>query len=73
MKNNKKYRAKRISSGHYLYRGYRIVSVGYYEPEHHIVWEAEDTDGSGFAHSFSLRDTKRLIDESLDDDKIKNR
>ena len=28
--------------------------------------EAEDTDGCGFAHSFRLRDTKRLIDESIE-------
>lgn len=60
------YRAKRISAGHYIYRDYKVNCLGYYEPEHHIVWEAEDENGCGFAHSFTLRDTKRMIDEYLD-------
>lgn len=61
-----KHKAKRLSRGHYIYRGFKITCVGYYEPEKRIVWEAEDENGCGFAHSFSLRDTKRLIDDELD-------
>jgi|GEM_PF-890831 hypothetical protein len=60
-----KYSAKRISKGHYIYRGYKVYCIGYYPPENRIVWEAVDHDGSGFAHSFSLRDTKMLIDIDL--------
>ena len=61
-----KHQAKRISAGHYIYRGYEIINVGYYNPEHCACWEAIDTDGSGFAHGFSLAMTKRIIDEELD-------
>lgn len=60
-----KHSVKRISKGHYIYRGYKIYCVGYYPPERRVTWEAADHDGSGFAHSFSLSDTKRLIDEDL--------
>lgn len=63
----KKHTAKRISAGHYIYRGFQIICVGYYNPDHKVCWEAIDTDGiSGFAHSYSLKDTKRLIDYELD-------
>ena len=54
---------KKISRGHYKYRGYDIVCVGYYHPEHRVCWEAIDTDGlSGFAHSYTLRGVIREID-----------
>jgi hypothetical protein len=59
-------KAKKLRRGKYLYRGYVVTCVGYYHPEHKVAWEAEDENGNGFAHSFSLRDTKRLIDDSLD-------
>ena len=61
-----KIKAKRVRKGKYIYRGYTITCIGYYPPEQKTVWEAEDENGCGFAHSFSLRDTKHLIDESLD-------
>ena len=57
-----KHRAKRISAGHYEYRGFKVTSVGYYHPDHKVAWEAVDEDGNGFAHSFSLKCTKNLID-----------
>ena len=58
---------KKISRGHYKYRGFEIVCVGYYNPEHRVCWEAIDTDGrSGFAHSYTLGDVKREIDYELD-------
>lgn len=49
-----KHSAKRISKGHYIYRGYKVYCIGYYPPENRIVWEAVDHDGSGFAHSFFI-------------------
>ena len=61
-----RHRAKRISAGHYIYRGYEVQSVGYYHPEHCVCWEAVDSNGCGFAHGFSLAMTKRLIDDELD-------
>lgn len=61
-----KHIAKKLSKGHYIYRGFKVNCIEYYAPEKCSVWEAVDHDGSGFAHSFTLRDTKRLIDEELD-------
>lgn len=66
-------KAKRISSGHYLYRGFKITC--YTNEAFHLsgwrrVWEAVDENGCGFAHSCSLRDTKRLIDEELEKQNI---
>lgn len=65
-----KYRAKRIHSGRYQYRGVIIHCVGYYEPEHRICWEAIDKDGCGFAHAYTFRDCKYFVDKDLD--KIEN-
>ena len=39
-----KCKAKRIRKGCYEYRGYIIQSVGYYEPEHRVCWEAHLPD-----------------------------
>lgn len=58
--------AHKISRGHYLYRGYRINCVGYYEPEHRVVWECVDVDESGFGHSFSKRGCMLEIDSVID-------
>lgn len=60
-----KYTTHKISKGHYKYRGFEIVCVGYYHPEHRICWEAIDENGCGFAHSFSLKETKFWIDVEL--------
>ena len=59
------HKAQKIRAGHYLYRGFHVYSVGYYEPEGCVCWEAVDHNGCGFAHSHSLRDTKALIDAEL--------
>ena len=62
-------KAKRISKGHYLYRGFKITcypNEAYRISSWRRVWEAVDENGCGFAHSSSLRDTKRLIDEDLE-------
>lgn len=61
-----KERAKRIRCGCYLYRGFVINCIGYYEPDHKTVWEAVDESGGGFAHSYSLREAKKEIDYELD-------
>ena len=61
-----KHKAKRLSSGHYLYRGFEIICVGYYQPENRVCWEAVDENGCGFGQSYSLKETKREIDDELD-------
>lgn len=55
----------KIRKGSYIYRGYYIECLGYYEPEHHIIWEAVDELGCGFAHSYSLNGVKREIDYEI--------
>jgi hypothetical protein len=40
----------------------------YYHPEHRVCWEAIDHNGCGFAHGFSLKETKALVDYELDGD-----
>lgn len=60
--------AHRLSSGHYIYRGYHIVCVGYYPPEHRVCWECIDKDGiSGFGHDYTLSGCKRWIDITIDE------
>lgn len=59
-------KAKRLRKGKYLYRGYIITCVGYYNPEQKVVWEAEEENGDGLAHAYSLKDTKKIIDELID-------
>ena len=63
MRNNKD--LIKISKGHYTYKGIQINCIGYYPPEKRVVWEAVDKDGCGFCHSFSLKDTIRLIEENI--------
>lgn len=62
----KKHVAKRLSPGHYLYRGFEISCVGYYNPEHRVCWECVDGNGCGFGHDYSLKACKRWIDIELD-------
>ena len=56
---------KKISSGHYIYKGYEINCLGYYPPEQSVVWEAIDGNGCGFAHAHTLKEVKILIDSEL--------
>ena len=58
-------KAKRISKGKYLYRGYIIECIGYYHPEHRVCWECIDNYGNGFGHGYSLKECKMWIDEEL--------
>ena len=66
MSEKNKHTAKKVSHGHYTYRGFSVICVGYYHPEHRICWEAIDEYGCGFAHGYSLKDVKCLIDSELD-------
>ena len=59
------YKAKRIASGKYLYRGFIINRIGYYPPEKRVVWEAVDDNGEGFAHGYSLKEVKHWIDNEI--------
>lgn len=61
------HKCKRIRRGNYEYRGYTIQCVGYYHPEHRVVWEA-CPKGEIYAdfHGFSLREVKMAIDNDLD-------
>ena len=59
-----KYRANKECSGNYNYRGFKISRVRGY-------WEAEDKDGTGFAHSSTLRETKMIIDYHMDEQKTR--
>ncbi len=43
--NKKKHRCKKIRKGVYEYRGVTIECLGYYEPDHRVVWEGS-CDGS---------------------------
>ena len=61
-----KHTTKKVSKGHYIYRGFSVVCVGYYHPEHRVCWEAIDEYGCGFAHGYSLKEVKCLIDSELD-------
>lgn len=65
MSSTKKYRAKRLSRGEYLYRGFKVTCLGYYNPDHHVVWEATDEHGCGFGQGYSLAEVKMWIDEEL--------
>ena len=60
-----KYKCKRISSGHYEYRGFKINSVGYYPPEQRVCWECVDKDDNVFGRDFSLKGCKYWIDEEI--------
>ena len=63
----KKNKCHRISRSHYIHRGFLILCVGYYQPEHRVCWEAVDVDGSAFAHGYTLKEVKRRIDIILDE------
>ncbi len=67
---NTTHKIKRIRAGKYIYRGYDIYCCGYYPPEHRVVWEAVDENGCGFAHHYSLKGVKKLIDQSLNKNEL---
>lgn len=59
-----KHRAKRISTGSYIYRGYRLENCGYHQPDHCVWWEASDEKGAAF-HATTKRALIAMIDEDL--------
>lgn len=62
----KDFPCKKIRAGEYKYRGWIISSVGYYPPDHCVVWEGYDPEtGHSDFHGFSKREIKWLIDDSL--------
>lgn len=69
----KYHRCKKISRGHYLYRGVEIICIGYYPPEQRVVWEgsiistkAEKIE-CGDYHGFTKKEIMMWIDEDLKD------
>ena len=55
---------KFISKG-YLYHGYELRNHGYYPPDKKVWWEAVNVEtGEADFHAHTLRDLRRLIDES---------
>lgn len=63
---NRKYKLKKISKGHYEYRGCKIDCVGCYSPEQRVCWECTYTDGSVFGYSYSMRDCIGEIDLEIE-------
>ena len=63
-------RAKKISSGHYVYRGFKVNCCGYAQGQ--MRWEAVDEHGCGFAHSNTFKGTKALIDWEFEKNKDMN-
>ena len=61
---------KRIESGSYLYRGYILNNIGYYEPDHCVIWEACPQSAPNCAdfHALTKKDLKQIIDDYLDKD-----
>ena len=59
--------AKRITRGHYEYRGYELYCCGYHQPDHCVWWEACKI-GSGNAdyHATTKREIMSMIDEDED-------
>ena len=60
-------KAKKVHSGLYIYRGYKIQrhpADGMWSGAKYI-WEVEDHDGSGFGHSKTLREAKREVDDEI--------
>jgi hypothetical protein len=66
MRNRSMKHPVRLSSGHYLYRGFLVYCIGYYPPEGRVCWEALDRDQSGFAHGYTLKESCRWIDIELE-------
>lgn len=59
-----KMRAKRIGSGIYEYKGYRLANCGYHRPNHQIWWEAVNlkTDCADY-HAQTKKELMQMIDK----------
>ena len=62
--------AKRLSTGVYEYKGYRLVNCGYHHPDHCVWWEATNNK-TGWAdyHAKTKRELMQLIDEHETEEK----
>lgn len=54
-------KAKKIQSGIYEYKGYRLVNYGYYPPDHCIWWQAINMETD--CADYSRTTKKELMDE----------
>lgn len=66
-------RPLKIKKGHYIYKGFLIYSIGYYNPEQRVCWEAVDINGNGCAHGFSKKECMMWVDELLKREKQNDR
>lgn len=59
-----KMRTKRIGSGIYEYKGYRLANCGYHHPDHQIWWEAVNlkTDCADY-HAQTKKELMQMIDK----------
>ena len=55
-----------MKRGEYLYRGYKILRHGYYEPEKRVLWEGIDDSGDAVAHGYTKRAAMSAIDYFMD-------
>ena len=62
----KKYKAKKLERGKYLYRGFIIECVGYIDSQHHNAWQAHDDICDYCAQSGTLKEAKIWIDDEID-------
>ncbi len=47
-----------------VYKGYRLINHGYYQPDHYVWWEAENLKTRcADHHAHNMRDLKKLIDD----------
>lgn len=58
--------ATRITSGEYLYRGFRLKCIGYHAPDRCVWWEATDSEGNAWYHEMSKRELMDTIDEDIE-------
>lgn len=62
----KEFPCEKIRAGEYKYRGWIVSCVGYYPPDHCVVWEAYDPEtGCADFHAFSKKAIKKLIDDDI--------
>ena len=64
---HKTHKAKKITSGKYLYRGLEVTNEGYHHPDHCVWWEAVNPQtGEAEHHATTFKHIKDLIDEAED-------
>lgn len=65
---NKTHKCKKIETGSYEYRGFILDNIGYYEPDHCVLWEAcrESSPNCADFHALTKKTLKQIIDDYLD-------